>query len=81
MLAKWVLNSLSHTSSPFYFGYFGDGVSNYLPALVSDHDPPISAPQVARNTGISHRHVARVASFLKYSFLVLVFPGFVYELS
>jgi hypothetical protein len=28
MLAKHALYSLSHTSSPFYSGYFGDAVSS-----------------------------------------------------
>jgi hypothetical protein len=39
--AKQVFYSLSHTSSPFYCGYFGDGsLSNYLPMLALNHDPP-----------------------------------------
>jgi hypothetical protein len=32
---------LSHTSSPFCFGYFKDGdLLNYLLGLASNHDPP-----------------------------------------
>jgi hypothetical protein len=35
------LYHLSHTSSPFCSGYFGDGgLSNYLPVLASNLDPP-----------------------------------------
>jgi hypothetical protein len=36
-LAKQVLYDLSHTSSPFCSGYFGE---NYLPWLVSNCNPP-----------------------------------------
>jgi hypothetical protein len=47
-VAKQVLYYLSHISSPFCSGYFGDGV----------WPPPvlflISASQVARITGMSH---------------------------
>jgi hypothetical protein len=40
-LAKQVLWHLSHTSSPFCSGHFGDGgLSNYLPSLPSNHYPP-----------------------------------------
>jgi hypothetical protein len=46
---------LSHTSSPFCSGYFGDGcIVNYLPGLASNCDLPISASQVARITGVIH---------------------------
>jgi hypothetical protein len=39
--AKQTLYSLSHTSSPFCFAYFGDeGIMNYLLGLVSNCDPP-----------------------------------------
>jgi hypothetical protein len=37
---------LSHTSSPFCSGYFGDGgLMNYLPGLTLNHDfPDLSLP-------------------------------------
>jgi hypothetical protein len=32
---------LSHKSSPFYSGYFGDGsLSSYLHGVAANHDPP-----------------------------------------
>jgi hypothetical protein len=41
VLAKQMLYHLSHTSSPFCSGYFGDGsLMNYLPGLASNCDPP-----------------------------------------
>jgi hypothetical protein len=40
-LIKQSLYYLSHTSSPFCSGYFGDGgLTNYLPGLVSNHNSP-----------------------------------------
>jgi hypothetical protein len=55
VLAKQVLYYLSHTSSPFYSGYFGDGsLTNYLPRLASNLDPMISASQLAKFIGVSH---------------------------
>jgi hypothetical protein len=36
------------------------GVSNYLLGLASNLDPPISASQVARNTGLSHQLPAMI---------------------
>jgi hypothetical protein len=55
-LTKQVLY-VSHTSSPFCSGYFGDGFSrticlSYLQAT----NLPISASQVVRITGVSHQH-------------------------
>jgi hypothetical protein len=41
---------LSHTSSPFYSGYFGD--VNYLPGLASNSDP--HDLQEAGITGVGH---------------------------
>jgi hypothetical protein len=39
-LAKQALYHLSHTSSPFCSGYFGDGdIANYLPRLASKLNP------------------------------------------
>jgi hypothetical protein len=44
-LTKQVLHHLSHTSSPFCSGYFGDGVLNYLRRLALNHDlPNLSLP-------------------------------------
>jgi hypothetical protein len=40
MLAKWVLCHLSHSSSLFCLGHFGDSISFYAPAGL-DHHPPI----------------------------------------
>jgi hypothetical protein len=41
MLMKQALHYLSHISSSFYFGYFGDGgLVNNLPVLASNCDPP-----------------------------------------
>jgi hypothetical protein len=55
-LAKYALYCLSHTSSTFYYGYFWRwGLVNYLPGLALHLDPPISASQVARITGVSHQ--------------------------
>jgi hypothetical protein len=63
-LAKQVLYCLSHTSSPFCSGNFGDGsFGNYLPGLASNQDPPdllIAASQVVRITGVSYQHPAEV---------------------
>jgi hypothetical protein len=41
MLAKQALHCLSHTSNPFCFGYFGDGVCRtyFLPRLALNLDP------------------------------------------
>jgi hypothetical protein len=39
-LAQQELYYLSHTSSPFCSGYFGDSLVNYFPGLPSNHDPP-----------------------------------------
>jgi hypothetical protein len=37
LVVKQVLYCLSHTSSPFCCGYFGDGgLENYLPGLTSN---------------------------------------------
>jgi hypothetical protein len=49
---------LSHTSSSFWHGYFADRVSwtIYLGLLWMSF-LPISATQVARITGMSHRHL------------------------
>jgi hypothetical protein len=42
VLAKQMFYCLSHTSSPFCSGYFGDGggLMKFLPRLASSHDPP-----------------------------------------
>jgi hypothetical protein len=51
-------STVSHTSSPFCSGYFGDGgLVNSLP-LMATQTPfsSISASQVIRITGVSHQH-------------------------
>jgi hypothetical protein len=58
-LAKQALYPLSHSSSPFCSGYFGDGILQtvclgWLPASIL----LISASQAARITGMSHLHMA-----------------------
>jgi hypothetical protein len=51
MLANQVLYHLSHTSSPFNSGYFGDGVSQTIcPGWSQTMIFPVSASQIA--TGI-----------------------------
>jgi hypothetical protein len=42
LLLYWgyALYLLSHTSNLFCSSYFGDGVSNHLPRLASNHDLP-----------------------------------------
>jgi hypothetical protein len=55
VFAKKVLSCLSHTPSPFCFGYFGDGgLENYLFGLATNLNPPISASQVAHITSVNH---------------------------
>jgi hypothetical protein len=44
---------LTHTSSSFCSDHLREGLENYLTGLASNHDS-----QVARITGISHRHLA-----------------------
>jgi hypothetical protein len=57
-LTKQALYHLSHTSSPFCSGYFGDGgLANYLLGLALNLDLlQISASQVAGIIGVSLRH-------------------------
>jgi hypothetical protein len=54
-----MLATLSHTSSAFCYGYFGDGVSQTIcldwPRTMT---LPISASQVAWITDVSHRCLA-----------------------
>jgi hypothetical protein len=50
------LYCLSHISSPFCSGYFGDGgLVIYLPKLASDCDLPDLSLPVSRITGVSHQ--------------------------
>jgi hypothetical protein len=54
-LANQALYCLSHTSSPFCSGYFGDGVSwTICPGWPCTAILPMSASQAARITGTSH---------------------------
>jgi hypothetical protein len=63
VLTKQLLYHISHTCSPFFSGYFGDG-EKYLSRLPSNSEPQISAYQVARITGVSHWCLAK-NSFLR----------------
>jgi hypothetical protein len=69
MLAKQVLYSLGHTSSPFCSGYFGDRVSQTVclgwPQTMI---LLISASQVAKITGVSHWHLAELILWSLFSF-------------
>jgi hypothetical protein len=57
---KEALYYLSHTSSTFFSGYFGDGVSQTIcPGWSWAVILPVSAFQVARILGISHLHQIR----------------------
>jgi hypothetical protein len=58
VLIKQALYHLSHFSSPFCSGYFGDGVLQ-TPRWPQTAILPISASQVARITGVSHQHLAK----------------------
>jgi hypothetical protein len=65
MLIKEAFYHLSHTSSPFCSGYFGDGISRticlgwpWISILL------ILASQIARITGVSYRYLATVISSL-----------------
>jgi hypothetical protein len=72
MFAKQALYCLSRTSSPFSSGYFADGdLENYLPGLASIIAILlISASQVARITGMSHRCLACLYYFKGWSFWI-----------
>jgi hypothetical protein len=50
VLANQALYLMSHISSPFLLWLFWrwGALMNYLPELALNHDPPISASQVAR---------------------------------
>jgi hypothetical protein len=56
MFAKQALYLLSHTSNPFFSGYFGDRVSlsNCLPELASNCDPPDRSFLSSLDMGVSH---------------------------
>jgi hypothetical protein len=55
---------LSHTSSPFCSGYFGDGcLANYLPWLASKHNPP-DLSLLSRIIGVSHQCPANSHPFI-----------------
>jgi hypothetical protein len=61
MFAKQVLYHLSHTSRMYCSGYFGDEVSRTISwGWLSTVIHPISASQVARITGVSHWHRAKI---------------------
>jgi hypothetical protein len=70
VLAKQVLYHLSHTSSPFCFGYFGDGVLWAIcPGWPWTKTFLISASQVARIICVSHG--IWLVLFLSLEFLCL----------
>jgi hypothetical protein len=75
MLEKQAVYHWVHTSGPLCCGYFGNGgLSNSLPRLTSNHDPPISVSQVAGITGMSFLCLAIVEVFfssLLFSFYIV----------
>jgi hypothetical protein len=61
ILAKQVLYCLSHNTSSFFSGYFWRWfLTNNLPRLALNHDPPSVISQVAWITGMSHQHPASI---------------------
>jgi hypothetical protein len=57
--AKQMIYCLSHTSNPFFSGYFGDGVSqNICPGWPRTVILWISVSQVPVIAGMSHQHSA-----------------------
>jgi hypothetical protein len=55
-IAKQVFYNLSHTSRPFWFVYFGDGVLQTIcSGLATNLDPPDLSLSVAKITGVSHQ--------------------------
>jgi hypothetical protein len=58
MLARQVLDHLSHSTSPVCCWAFSRwGLANYLPRLLRTAIFQISASQVARITGVSHQYL------------------------
>jgi hypothetical protein len=57
LLTKQALYYLRHTSSPFFSGYFGDGILQTIcPGWPQTVIFSISTSQVAKITGLSHWH-------------------------
>jgi hypothetical protein len=93
MLAKQVFYCLSHTSIPFYSGYFGGGILKTIPlgwprTIIF----LISVPQIARITGVilalSMLYYVKLSPSLLYkryltvgSFFFFVFFLFIYLLA
>jgi hypothetical protein len=74
--ASYLQSMISHTSSPFCSGYFGDGgLWNYLPGLASNHDPPDLTSQVCRIIGVSHWHLALINLKKAYGIIILFLEG------
>jgi hypothetical protein len=68
--AKQALYHLSHISSPFDFGYFGEGISRTIcPGWPQTNILLISASQVARIIVMSHQHPASSSLFFGACFL------------
>jgi hypothetical protein len=78
VFGKQALYCLSYTSRPFCSDYFGDGgLTNYLPGLAENHDPPNLASQVARITGMSHQCIDRIFLWLSsMSFIFILIFSF-----
>jgi hypothetical protein len=73
MFAEQALYRLSHTSSPFFSGYFGDGgLTKYLPRMTEPQIHLISASQVARIIGVSQ------STWLENLFKILFFQQVVH---
>jgi hypothetical protein len=66
MLAKQALNLLSHTSSPFCSGYFGDGVSRTVcPGWPLTDPPDVSLPKLGLQAWLTS---ARLLLFIFITF-------------
>jgi hypothetical protein len=80
-LAKLLLWHLSHTSSPFYSGYFKDGVSwTICPGWLPTEILQISASQVARIIGMSHQHSLKKTVFsLSFADLTQLYQILIYQ--